>query len=345
MSSNEILKQGKHTSKKFLIVYAICIIAIIFSLIIATERIENEKSNATDFTQNGAIGTEIGKYVYLQIDGLSDVIATYGENEIEKYYIAINGYNWYIVSLSSTDLEELKNIQAYTYGQIDNKPASVTIYGITEEVPEDLKKIAIDFYNKGLEDDEKITIDDFENYFGSVMLNTTKDPVDLTIETIVGLISIITLFVVVIIQFFNKLIRIKVNKYLEKNNYKEELEKQLSNNIEETFFNEKLIITKDFLIDTTNGSFVVVKFSDIKWIYMYRLKYYGVVSISNNIIIQLKDGKTQFQCLNTKGKISDEFENAFEKICKKVSNDTLKGYTQENIKEYKEYKRELKNGL
>ena len=249
MSLNEILKQGKHTSKKFLIVYAICIIAIIFSLIIATERIENEKPNATDFTQNGAIGTEIGKYVYLQIDGLSDVIATYGENEIEKYYIAINGYNWYIVSLSSTDLEELKNIQAYTYGQIDNKPASVTIYGITEEVPEDLKKIAIDFYNKGLEDDEKITIDDFENYFGSVMLNTTKDPVDLTIETIVGLISMITLFVVVIIQFFNKLIRIKVNKYLEKNNYKEELEKQLSNNIEDTFFNEKLIITKDFLID------------------------------------------------------------------------------------------------
>lgn len=177
------------------------------------------------------------------------------------------------------------------------------------------------------------------------MLNTTKDPVDLTIETIVGLISIITLFVVVIIQFFNKLIRIKVNKYLEKNNYKEELEKQLSNNIEETFFNEKLIITKDFLIDTTNGTFVVVKFSDIKWIYTHRLKYYGVVSISNNIIIQLKDGKTQFQCLNTKGKISDEFENVFEKICKKVSNDTLKGYTQENIKEYKEYKRELKNGL
>lgn len=275
MSSDEILKQGKHTSKKILIVYAICITAIIFSLIIATERIENEKPNATDFTQNGAIGTEIGKYVYLQIDGLSDVIATYGENEIEKYYIAINGYNWYIVSLSSTDLEELKNIQAYTYGQIDNKPASVKIYGITEGVPEDLKKIAIDFYNKGLEDDEKITIDDFENYFGSVMLNTTKD----------------------------------------------------------------------FLIDTTNGTFVVVKFSDIKWIYTHRLKYYGVVSISNNIIIQLKDGKTQFQCLNTKGKISDEFENVFEKICKKVSNDTLKGYTQENIKEYKEYKRELKNGL
>lgn len=345
MKANEILKQGKHTSKKFLIVYIICIIAIIFSLIIATELIENEKPNATDFTENGAIGTETGKYVYLQIDGLSDVIATYGDSEIEKYYIAINGYDWYIVSLSSSDLEELKNIQAYTYGQIENKPASVTIYGITEEVPDDLKKIAIDFYNQGLEDDEKITIDDFENYFGSVMLNTMKDPVDLTIETIVGLISVITLFVVVIIQFSNKLIRVKVNKYLEKNNYKEELEKQLSDNVEETFFNEKLIITKDFLIDTTNGSFVVVKFSDIKWIYTHRLKYYGVVSISNNIIMQLKDGKTQFQCLNTKGKISDEFEKVFDKICEKVSNDTLKGYTQENIKEFKEYKRELKNGL
>ena len=345
MKANEIMKQGKHTSKNFFIIYIICIIAIILSVIIAGSRIENEKPNATDFTENGAIGTEKGKYVYLQIDGLSDVIATYGESEIEKYYVAINGYDWYIVSLSSTDFEELKNIQAYTYGQIENKPASVTIYGITEEVPNDLKKIAIDFYNQGLEDDEKITIDDFENYFGSVMLNTTKDPVDLTLETVIGLISVITLFVVAIIQFTNKLIRIKVNKYLEKNNYKEELEKQLSDNIEETFFNEKLIITKDFLVDTTNGSFVVVKFSDIKWIYTHRLKYYGVVSISNNIIMQLKDGRTQFQCLNTKGKISDEFENVFEKICEKVSSDTLKGYTQENIKEFKEYKRELKNGL
>lgn len=343
MKVKEALKQGKHTSKRFWIIEIICVLLMILSILIMSERIENEKPSAVDFSQNGAIGTETEKYVYLQIDGLSDVIATDSENENAKYYIAINGYDWYIVSLGSTDIEELKNIQAYTYGEIENKPASVTIYGITEEVPNELKQIAIDFYNQGLDDDKKITIDQFDNYFGSVMLNANRDPVDVSIELIVILISAITLFVTIIVQICNKVVRVKIFKYLEKNNYEKELEKQLEDNIEETFFDEKLIITKDFVVDTTNGTFVAVKFSDIKWVYTHRLKYYGVVSISNNIIIILKDGKTQFQCLDTKGKLSDEFEKVFDKICEKISNDSLKGYTQENIKEFKEYKKELKN--
>ena len=123
----------------------------------------------------------------------------------------------------------------------------------------------------------------------------------------------------------------------------EELEKQLNDNIEETFFSDKLIITKDFIVDTTKGAFVAVKFSDIKWVYTHRLKYYGIVSISNNIIMILNDGKTQFQCLDTKGKLSDDFEKAFDKICDKLSNNVLKGYTQENIAEFREYKKSLKN--
>ena len=146
-------------------------------------------------------------------------------------------------------------------------------------------------------------------------------------------------------QICNKVIRIKTFKYLEKNSYEKELEKQLEDNVEETFFNDKLIVTKDFLVDTTGETFVAVKFSDIKWVYTHRLKYYGVVSISNNIIILLNDGKTQFQCLDTKGKISDEFEKAFDKICDKLPNDSLKGYTQENIIEFKEFKKNLKSNI
>ena len=345
MKIKESFRQGKHTSRKFFIIEIICILIIVLSAFIMSERIENEKPNATDFSQNGAIGTETGKYVYLQVDGLSDVIATDTETENEKYYIAINGYDWYIVSLGSSDIEELKNIQAYTYGRIENRPASVTIYGITEEVPNELKQIAVDFYNQGLDDNEKITVDEFDNYFGSVMLNATKDPVDVSLELILILISAITLFVTIIVQICNKVVRVKIFKYLEKNNYEKELEKQLEDNVEKTFFNEKLIITKDFVVDTTDGTFVAVKFSDIKWVYTHRLKYYGLVSISDNIIMILKDGKTQFQCLYTKGKLSDEFEKAFDKICEKLPNDSLKGYTQENIKEFKEYKKELKNNI
>ena len=343
MKVNESLRQGKHTSKKFFILEIICVIIIILAMFIMSGRIEEEKPNATDLTHNGAIGTEIGKYVYLQIDGLSDTIAVGPDDE--KYYIAINEKDWYIVSLNSTNLEELKSIQEYTYGEIENKPASITVYGITKEVPEQLKEIAIEFYNEGLEDEQKITIEQFENYFGSVMLDTSENPVDTSIELLLILIAIITLFVTIIIQICNKVIRIKTFKYLEKNSYEKELEKQLEDNVEETFFNDKLIVTKDFLVDTTGETFVAVKFSDIKWVYTHRLKYYGVVSISNNIIMMLKDGKTQFQCLDTKGKISEEFDKVFEKICEKLPNDSLKGYTQENIIEFKEFKKNLKSNI
>lgn len=205
-----------------------------------------------------------------------------------------------------------------------------------------MKQIAIDFYNSGFDSDEgKITIDDFEKYFGSVLLDTSETPVDLTIETVLALIAVITLVVTIILQLAHKVTRMKVMKYLKKNEYEQELQRELDDNIEKTFFNDRLIITKDYIVDTTKGSFVAVRISDIKWIYTHRLKYYGVVAISNNIILRLNDGKTQFQILDTKGKLSDEFENVFNEICDKLSNDVLKGYTDENIKEFNQYKKSI----
>ena len=138
--------------------------------------------------------------------------------------------------------------------------------------------------------------------------------------------------------YYNRLLAYRqfcfLSNFVDSCRSEKELEKQLEDNVEETFFNDKLIVTKDFLVDTTGETFVAVKFSDIKWIYTHRLKYYGVVSISNNIIILLNDGKTQFQCLDTKGK-----------ICDKLPNDSLKGYTQENIIEFKEFKKNLKSNI
>ena len=152
----------------------------------------------------------------------------------------------------------MNNIHEYTYGNIENRPASVNVYGITKEVPDDLKQIAIDFFKECLDDEQINTVDQFEDYFGSVLLDTSENPVDVSLELILVLISVITLFVTIIIQICNKVIRIKTFKYLEKNSYEKELEKQLEDNVEETFFNEKLIVTKDFLVDTTGETFVAV---------------------------------------------------------------------------------------
>ncbi len=38
-------------------------------------------------------------------------------------------------------------------------------------------------------------------------------------------------------------------------------------------------------------------------------------------------------------------KKAFDKICDKLPNDSLKGYTQENIIEFKEFKKNLKSNI
>lgn len=351
MNGREILKKGKHSSKTFTIIYCICIFVIIATFFYAAYKLGNETPEATNFTENGAVGMEPDKYVYMKVDGLSDLIATYGPSESEytdeneKYYIAISDGYWYIVNLDNETLNKLKEIQSFTFGEIENQPESVTIYGMTEEVPQELKQIAIDIYNEGLTEEEQMSIEEFDQCYGSVLLNVRKTPEDLTVETLIIGICIIVFGITVIAHICDKIIRLRVYKYLKKNEYLEDLSKQLDDDVEEKFFNDRVIFTKDYFVDTYKSEFCAVKYSDIKWIHTHIVKYNGIITVSNSIILHMKDGKTNFQCLTAKGTIKQEFENVFSKLCEKMPADSLKGYTRENIKEFKNYKKELKNNV
>ena len=106
---------------------------------------------------------------------------------------------------------------------------------------------------------------------------------------------------------------------------------------------DKIIITKDFLVDLkSQGGFAIFKFSDVKWVHIHNVKYYGVVTTSSSIVVHLKDGKTNINCVKIKGGTTEEFLEIFNKICEKVPTDCLKGYTKENQEEFKEYKKEQK---
>ena len=348
MNGKDILKNGKHSSKIFMIMYFICIVTVVLTFLYGAYKIDKETNEAVDFTENGAIDLEVGKYVYMRVDGLSDLIATYGTSDSEysdendKYYIAIKDGYWYIVNLDNTTLNELKDIQAYTLGQTETPPESVTIYGTTEDVPQELRQIAVDVYNEGLTEEEKVSIDEFEQCYGSVLLNARKTPGDLTIETMIIFIAFILFIAFVIAHICDKITRNRIYKYLKKNEYEEDLIQQLDDNVEENFFGDKVIFTKDFFVDTYKSGFCAVKYSDIKWIHPHTIKYNGII-VSNCITLHLKDGKTNIQCLNVRGKIKPEFEKVFAKICDKIPQDSLKGYTKENIKEFKNYKRDLQN--
>ena len=131
---------------------------------------------------------------------------------------------------------------------------------------------------------------------------------------------------------------------MKKKEYEDELSQQLDDFVEERHYKDKVILTKDFFVDLKYGGFAVFKYSDIKWIHIHNVKTYGVTA-SSCLIVYLKDGKTKIQGLEIHGAPTDEFMGILNKICEKAPLDCLKGYTSENKKAFKEYKKDLKNNL
>ena len=349
MNGEQIIKKSKKAPRWIIWGYIICTLAIIAAVASMNYRNEMQKTEAIDFTTDGAIRMEADKYAYLKVEGLTDEVAIYGnvENENDstndRYYIAISGGYLYIVDLDFDTIDLLKPLQDYTYSVDENaeKPEAVTIYGMTEGVPDELKKMVVDYYNASVGEDYQITEEQFEMYFGSALLNVRKEPVDTFVEemiiltAVIGAISIIIMHIAIVIM--NK----RTKKYIKKNGYEEDLAHQLDDFVEEKHYKEKVILTRDYFVDIKNG-FTAFKYSDIKWVHIHNIKYYGTITVSSSIVVHLNDGKTKFQCVEIKGDATDEFLGIFNKICEKVPTDALKGYTQENVKAYKEYKKSLK---
>ena len=346
----KLLKKAKKMPKGILIGYLICLII----LVLASYSIENKEQNqipeAIDLSTNGAIKMEENKYAYLEVQRLSDEVAIYGDTENkndstnDRYYIALNQGYWYVVDLNFETIDKLKSIQEYTYSTDENaiEPDSVKIYGMTEKIPDELKTIIIDFYNEGLDDEYKISLDNFEENFGSVLLNVRKSPIDTNIEDTFIVLAVLGIFGVFITQIVLIISKNKIQKYINKNGYKEELVHQLDNCVEEKHYKNKIILTKDFFVDLKSSSGVVFKYSDVKWVHIHNVKYYGVMTVSSSIIVHLRDGKTLMRCVEIKGNSTEEFLDIFNKICDKASADCLKGYTKENLQEFRQYKKDLK---
>ena len=352
LKGEEILKKAKKMPKWIKIGYIICILAIIVAFGVMFYKQETQTPTPIDFTTNGAIGMEKDQYAYLKVDGLTDVVAIYGYTDNEnddtndRYFIALSDGYMYIVSLDLATEEQLKAIQDYTYSMDENAeaPTPELIYGMTEEVPTELKEFVINYYNEMVGEEYQLSVDEFEVYFGDALLNVKRDPVDVNLEAGIILIALFVLFVLFIAHIIAKVNSYRINKYIKKNDYESDIASQLDDNVEEKFYKDKVIITKDYFVETRH-ELKVFKFSDVKWVHIHNVKYYGVVKTSSSIIVHLKDGKTNIQCLSINGKETEEFMKVFEKICAKIPTDALKGYTAENIREFKEYKKELKRNI
>lgn len=345
----ELLKKSKKAPKWIMIGYLISIIAIIGAIFVIGYREKTQTPEPIDFTTSGAVGLELNKYAFFDVQGLTDEVAIYGDvenkysSENDRYYIALNSGYMYILDLDFDTIELLKPWQDYTFSQEENpvEPEPVRIYGMTESIPQELKTLILDYYNEGINEEYQITLEEFDTYFGSVLLNVRREPVDTTIEELVIFLGGFAIIVLLIVHIVLAVQKNAVKKYLKKNEYEEELERQLDSFVEEKHYKDKVILTKDFYVDFKYDGFVAFKYEDVKWIHIHNIKSYGITT-SSNIVVHLKDGKTKIIGLKTNGKVTDEFLGIFNRICEKVPADCLKGFTSENVKAFKEYKKELK---
>ena len=287
MDGKQILKKSKKIPTKIKIGYIISILMISIAIyLINSAQKASEGIEPVNISETGTYELGVNQYVSIDVQGLTTEIARLGDsNNIEgRFFIAISDENLFLVDLDSETIDKLKEVQEYLSSDSETVPQPVLINGITEEIPTELKKIIIEYYNSIVGEESAITESEFENLFGSVLINTRKGVVDTSFEEsfiILGVFGIIIIFITHIIEMFSNK---KIIDYLKKNDYEEDLINQLDNSVEEKHYKDKVIITKDYLVDISH-KFTAFKFSDVKWIHVHNVRYYGTITVSSSIIV------------------------------------------------------------
>lgn len=242
------------------------------------------------------------------------------------YFISDGSYN-YIISLTENQYKDL------TKNDFDKE--TKTIYGKTKNITSDIKSLAKTYYNKIVDADRKITTDEeFYNALGDIYLDATSEDTGVIILYLIGALSMFVGWILLLVFIVMK---VKLNSAFKKIS-DEELQKIESEIDDKESFNyerAKLILTKNYIISFLNG-FRALQYSDIIWIYEYRLRQYGMTT-QKSIMVMDKNGKVKpiltLDGLTKKSKIV--FDEIAETIVSK-NNKILVGYNKENKNKIKE---------
>lgn len=326
-TNKNIQKEKELMLRKVIIFFLVIIISFGFKL---WENKINEKANLEITDLNSLIISKEeneDKKAYLDINAVPYQFAV-SEGIDESYYMVTDGEYLYIAYMSNEDFEKLNN------EEIETTP--VRIEGITAEIPEEIKNIAIEVYNEGLEEENQIKDNEtFTSYFGNIYLNVSNS--ENTSALIVKCVFIIV-FALGAIGFIGAL-----HNYISFEKNIEKMDSSLINSLDEemnnpnAFYYEKthVYLTDNYIINF-NGKFIVIDYKDIVWMYPYEQRTNGIKT-AQAIKIMNNEGKT-YTIATIQGitKAQKEVYNEiWNTIISKNGSITL-GYTKENIKEMKE---------
>lgn len=279
--------------------------------------------------------SEEGKYASVDVHVMTDYFATTDYSGIEhKTYFVFDERYMYIVDIDSESRELLNDIYDYSYNseEGDEAPEAVVLKGMTKEIPDDLKEIAIDSYNEMFETDF-LNESNFSTYFGVVYLDTYEDPMtDLPYALIISL-----PFAIFGIVFLISYITMRSNTKKNKAKYGDNWDRIINEiNATDTIYykNARLYLTENYLISYQNG-LEIFDYKEIVWVYPHEYRYNGVVT-QKSIYVVTKDSKAhKLATLSTSKKNRVLFDELYNTLINKMP-DILKGYTKENIKAAKE---------
>lgn len=149
------------------------------------------------------------QYTYLEFDQMSEAFAKIGDKQIHfvREKESSGAWHTYLIAINSSDYNKYKSNIDYTYKRIETAPNPIKVYGYPVEIPNKVKELAIKNITKfvPIENEIKITNDNFEDYLTSTYLDTTVEKQEtLNYYVIILLLIALVILGVLIYTIFEK---------------------------------------------------------------------------------------------------------------------------------------------
>lgn len=334
--NSEVFNKNKKRNNILLII-GLILLAITILLIYLGIKYENQKLpeeiSMNELISKGREDEKIYSYIDVNIRPyLFAVYETDGVEENAKFYFVMDKDNYlYIVYMNDKKYDELNKESI--------KDNSIKINGLTKKIPNDIKDLAIESYNKLMED-TYLTKENFKEYVGLIYLDTVTSVYDSSIYY-VG--SFLTGFFFILIIIIYIVIVIKSKKTL--NNISEEelakIDAEINNINNELYSKMKIYLLKDYIVDLGN-SIVILKYEDLLWAYPFEQRYNGLLINKCIKLVDKKNKKYDVASSKILDKNKDEILQEILKEIKEKNQDVLLGFNTENRKKVKEKLKEIK---
>lgn len=254
------------------------------------------------------------EYRYLQINSLTKEFEVDGN----KFCLAMDRDGIYAVKVNEEIINDLKEIQKYTYAEITTAPEHKILEGRTVLIDDKLKAKIIEEYNKTFQT-SYLTKDNFEDIAGTLYLDLTQKTYvpylnfAIGFALVFGITGVFFFFYMITAYLQGASIIGKIRQSGELIKLNEQLEKGEILNIKKY----GVILTDDYILDGTK-SFAVAKYLNIKWMYPVSDKKMGKKT-NKSVMVETRDSVRR-KMLTLPDKAKKEIDDIYRYILSRSPN-------------------------